>query len=232
MRGRRWAIAIVACAVLAKAPAADTHPGHGAVQVAVGQFKYAPAGASIYAGDYVLWSWDGPDTNHSVTADAGQAMDFDSDGGKPAGQVNHPLGDGYGISFPTAGTFHYHCKVHTFMKGTITVQPAPGGTATPPAAAPQLTKVTVKPRRFCSRCRKPGITVGFSVDGPVSMRAALRRHGRVVKEIDFQTPPGAYSKRLKFKNVRNGKYVLRLVAIDDASGKSSTPADRSVEVRG
>jgi hypothetical protein len=159
-------------------------------------------------------------------------MDFDSDGGKSTGQVSHPLGDGYGVSFTAAGTFHYHCKVHTFMKGTITVQPAPSGTATPPPAAPQLTNVTIKPRRFCTRCSRPGTTVRFTVNWPASMRAALRRHGRVLKEIDFQTPPGTHSKRLKFKNIRGGKYVLRMVAVDDVSGKSSTPADRSVEVRG
>jgi plastocyanin len=230
MRGRRGAIAVVACAVLATAPAADTHPGHGAVLVGIGQFKYAPADVSIYVGDSVLWSWNGPDTNHSVTADPGQAMNFDSDGGKPAAEVVHPPNDGYGVSFTQVGTFTYHCKVHSYMTGKVTVQPAPAGTTAP--AAPELTRVAVKPKRFCTRCTQPGTTVRFTVNWPVSMRAELRRRGRVVKEIDFQTPPGAHSKRLKFKRVRSGTYVLRLVAVDDVSGKSSTPADRSVEVRG
>jgi plastocyanin len=231
MRGQRWAIAVVACAVLASAPAADTHPGHGAVQVAVGQFKYAPADVSIYAGDSVLWTWSGPDTNHSVTADAGQAMNFDSDGGKSSGQVVHPLNDGFGVSFTQVGSFTYHCKVHSFMTGKVTVQSAPGGTPQAPAA-PQLTKVSVKPKRFCTRCAKPGTTVRFNLDGPASVRAALLRHGKSVKEIDFDSPPGPGVKRLRFKKLRNGKYLLRLIAVDNVSGLTSKPAEIAVEVRG
>src|SRR3954449_10853787 len=149
MGGRFIAAATVALLSLVLVPSAETHPGHGAIQVSVGQFKYGPADISMYAGDSVLWTWNGPDTNHSVTADAGQAMDFDSDPGKSSAEIVHPIGDGYGVSFTRAGTFHYHCKVHSSMKGTITVQSAPGGTSTPSNSAPQMTKVRVKPRRFC-----------------------------------------------------------------------------------
>jgi plastocyanin len=232
MRGKgAVAAAVTACSLIA-APAAGTHPGHGAIQVGVGAFKYGPADVSLYVGDSVLWTWNGPDTNHSVTADAGQAVDFDSDPGKSAGEINHPLGDGYGVSFAQVGTFRYHCKVHSFMKGTITVQPAPGGTTAPPPGPPQLTNVSVKPRRFCTRCAKPGTTVRYRLDVPASMRVALRRHGRTVKEIDFGSPPGPGVKRLKFRKLKGGTYVLRLVAVDNVSGKSSKRVDVAVRVSG
>jgi plastocyanin len=228
----RWrtAIALVSVALLATAPAGDTHPGHGAIPVSIGQLAYSPANISIYVGDSVLWTWNGPDTNHSVTADGGQPMTFDSDPGKSSSQIGHSIGDGYGVSFTQVGTFHYHCKVHSFMKGTITVQPAPGGPAAPSTNPPQLTSVHVKPTHFCTRCAKPGTLVSYRLDVPASMRASLRRGGRTVKEIDFSSPPGTASKRLPFKKVRAGKYVLRLVAIDNVTGKTSKPSDTRVQV--
>jgi plastocyanin len=229
MRGKTGAIAAVGLASLVAAPAADPHPGHGALSVVVAQFKYTPAAVNLVVGDSVLWSWNGPDTNHSVTADAGQSMDFDSDAGKPAAEIAHPLNDGYGVTFTQPGTYRYHCKVHGFMTGTITVAPAP--TPVQPAP-PQLSSVSAKPARFCTRCAKPGTTVRFRLDVPASMRAVLRRRGRTVKEIDFDSPPGAQTHKLKFRKLRAGKYVLRLVAVDNVSGKSSKPADLAVAVTG
>jgi plastocyanin len=229
MRRRTGVIAAVVLASLVAAPAADTHPGHGALSVVVAQFKYTPPDVNLVVGDTVLWTWAGPDTNHSVTADAGQSMNFDSDPGKPSAEIAHPLNDGYGVTFTQPGTYRYHCKVHSFMKGSITVAAAP----TPPqAAAPQLTKVSTAPKRFCTRCAKPGTTLHFTLDVPASMRAMLRRHGRTVKEIDFDSPPGTNSHRVKFRKMRAGKYVLRLVAVDNTSGKSSKPADLAVAVSG
>ncbi len=214
------------------APAADPHPGHGAIWVIVGQLKYSPQTTNITIGDSILFSWSGPDTNHSVTADPGQTMDFDSDPGKDPAQISHPLNDGYGVSFTEVGTYTYHCKVHSFMKGTINVMPLPSGSSSPQQAAPKLSKLSAKPRSFCTRCAKPGTTVTYTVSSAASMRAQLRRNGRTVKEIDFSALPGRHSQRLKFKRMKRGRYVLRLVAIDDVSGKASKAASLAVRVSG
>lgn len=61
------------------------------------------------------------------------------------------------------------------------------------------------------------------------MRAVLRGRGRVVKEIDFSSAPGTHSRRLRFRNVRQGTYVLRLIAVDNSSRRSTT-VDLSVQV--
>jgi plastocyanin len=216
----------VALAMLACAPAASTHPGHGATLVGIGDFKYTPSAVTIVAGDSVLWNWNGPDTNHSVTADQGQSMQFDSDPGESSAQILHPVNDGYGVTFNDPGTYRYHCKVHSSMTGTITVQPAP---VAPAPVAPKLSRVSAKPKRFCTRCASPGTTVRYTLDGPASMRALLRRRGRAVKEIDFSSSPGTHSRRLRFRNVRQGTYVLRLIAADNSSGASTT-VDLSVQV--
>jgi hypothetical protein len=110
------------------------------------------------------------------------------------------------------------------MTGRVTVQPAP---PPPPAIAPKLTKVSVKPKTFNGRT-----TVRYSVDGPVTIRAMLRRRKTLVKEIDFDSPPGDNSRKLNFgRKIRAGKYVLRVMAVDTSSGKSSKPVSIGVVVK-
>jgi plastocyanin len=231
MQARAGVIAAVV-AFLAVPPSAGAHPGHGAIWIGIGQFKYNPAAVTVTVGDSVLWTWNGPDTNHSVTADAGQSMAFDSDPGKPAAEIAHPMNDGYGVTFNDPGTYRYHCKVHSFMTGTITVQPAPAGSAPAQPAPPRLSEVSARPSRFCTRCSKPGTRIRYTLDAPASMRAALRRRGRTVKELDFPSPPGPHSRRLEFKKIKDGNYVLRLVAVDNVNGTASKPVDVPVQVRG
>jgi plastocyanin len=222
----RAIFAVVALLALATAPVADPHPGHGATFIVVGQLKYSPATVSIYTGDSVLWIWNSADTDHSVTADEGQSMDFDSDAGKQPEEVSHPLNDGYGVTFSQPGTYRYHCKVHPFMTGVVEVKAAP---VTP---APTLAKVSARPARFCTRCARPGTTVRLTAGSAGTIRATLRRHGKAVKEIDFPASAGANSKRLRFRNVPKGRYTLRLVAIDNTTGRASKASDLAVVVTG
>ena len=72
---------------------------------------YAPAAVTIAAGVTVTWTWAGANP-HTVTSDTGV---FDSSPAKTSGT--------FSFTFPSAGTFHYHCLVHGFiMSGTVTVQ--------------------------------------------------------------------------------------------------------------
>lgn len=173
----------------------------------------------IYQSDSVVFTWKGPDTNHSATG-----ADFDTDAGKPAAEVLHPPGDTYAVTFSKIGTFTYHCKVHPSMTGTITVQPIPGA---PTPVAPALTKVSAKPRTFARRT-----AVRFTLDSPASVRAILRRGSKTLKEVDFLGHPGANSKKLDFgSRLTQGKAVLRLVAIDQSSGLASKTASLKVTVK-
>jgi plastocyanin len=215
---RRGAV-LAALLVLAMAAPASPHGGHGPVPVDIANFKFTPSAVTLVQGDSIIWTWRGPDTNHSVTADSGQSMTFDSDPGRtPA----HPPGDGYAVTFNDVGTFTYHCKVHASMTGTVTVQAPPAPVT---AAPPQLTKVSVAPRHF-----HRSTTVRYTVDGPVTLRALLRKGRKLVKEIDFNAPPGPGKHKLTFRKIKPGKYVLRLVAVDTSSGKSSKPVSIGVVV--
>src|SRR4051812_38187795 len=90
MAARLLAPSLALAATLAVAAPAGSHPGHGPPTIAISDLAYSPAKVTIYAGDAVLWVWNGPDTNHSVTGDG-----FDSDAGRPADRIDHKVNDDY-----------------------------------------------------------------------------------------------------------------------------------------
>jgi plastocyanin len=194
------------------APPASPHSGHAPLEIAIANHAYAPADAQIYQSDSVVFTWKGPDTNHSATG-----ADFDTG-------ATHIPGDTYAVTFSKIGTFTYHCKVHPDMTGSVTVQPLPG---TPTPTAPKLTNTSVKPRAFSRRT-----IVRFTLDSPASMRAILKRGSKTLKEVDFLGHPQANTKRLDFgKKLRPGRAVLKLIAVDQSSGLSSKPASMRVELK-
>jgi plastocyanin len=93
-------------AATSQAPAA---PAGGATAVSVKDFAFNPATASVPTGSKVTWT-NNDTTAHTVTFDDGSA---DSGNVAPAATFDH--------TFTTAGTFAYHCTIHSQMKGTVTV---------------------------------------------------------------------------------------------------------------
>lgn len=84
----------------------------GATIVFINKFAFLPPTVHVRAGQNVAWVNCEPDaTPHTATADAGG---FDS------GTLRSP--DAFIRSFPTAGTFSYHCAIHPSMKATVIVE--------------------------------------------------------------------------------------------------------------
>lgn len=107
----------LACAVAALS--LPLVPAHAApCDVTVASFQFSPASTSVPIGGTVHWCWTGD--NHSVTF-AG----FDSGVQDTGATFSH--------TFAAAGTFAYHCKVHSSMQGTVVVgNPTPSPTHTSP----------------------------------------------------------------------------------------------------
>jgi plastocyanin len=82
-----------------------------AVVEANGTYGWDPSSVDIAAGGTVTFVNQTPYT-HNVT--------FTDAAGVPAGIADW-IGDSRGSSFPTAGTFTYHCGIHPGMKGTVVV---------------------------------------------------------------------------------------------------------------
>lgn len=71
---------------------------------------YAPNPISIAAGDTITW------TNNDAEAHTSTGTDGSWDSGTIA------PGARFSRTFPSAGTFSYHCTIHPGMVGTVTVR--------------------------------------------------------------------------------------------------------------
>lgn len=75
----------------------------------IDNFAFTPASLNVKVGQRVTWTNKQQGVPHTVTADGGA---FD-----------HPMPSGatFSFTFTKAGTFAYHCKIHSSMHGTIVV---------------------------------------------------------------------------------------------------------------
>src|SRR5919199_2968517 len=98
------------------APTAEPHPVEVRIVEPPGQgtpsWGFTPATVRVKAGTPVVWTNTG-NSPHTVTADDGKR--FDSGILDPKATFR--------FTPRQAGTIAYHCKLHTWMKGTLVVQP-------------------------------------------------------------------------------------------------------------
>jgi plastocyanin len=83
--------------------------GSGAVSVGVKDFAFEPAVITAKVGDVIAFTNDGFEP-HNATLVAGGC-----------GTKTLETGEVDGLRFTVAGTYPFHCTVHTQMTGTITV---------------------------------------------------------------------------------------------------------------
>ena len=110
-------LAIAACSGSATpAPSAQPSAGQSAAAPAAGgsavsiaNFAFAPASMTVAVGTTVTWT-NTDSAGHTVTADDGS---FKSD--------KLATGATFSQTFTKAGTYAYHCSIHSSMTGTITV---------------------------------------------------------------------------------------------------------------
>jgi plastocyanin len=124
------ALFVAACGSSAASPAATSAPttapstapaqseaapstgggGGGGNAVTIQNFAFNPSTIEVAVGTTVTWT--NQDTaGHTVTADDGS---FDS--------KTLATGATFQQTFSTAGTFTYHCTIHSSMKATVTVK--------------------------------------------------------------------------------------------------------------
>lgn len=82
----------------------------GAVTAAIKDFEFDPSTVTAKVGDTITWTNNGP-ASHTVTLDNQSSCDT---GTIAAGATGS-------LTFTAAGTYAFHCKIHSSMKGTITV---------------------------------------------------------------------------------------------------------------
>ena len=110
---------ILLAALVAAAACSDDNGGPSPGpegDVIVENNDFDPASLQVAPGAAVVWAWSSGGVTHNVTFDDGEESGNKSDGT-------------YQRTFPTAGTFPYHCTIHgsatSGMRGSVTVV-APG----------------------------------------------------------------------------------------------------------
>ena len=79
--------------------------------VTIQNFAFSPANITVKVGTTVTWT-NKDSVAHTVTETDGKT-------GPDSGNVNP--NSAYSFTFKTAGTYHYNCKIHPEMVGTVTV---------------------------------------------------------------------------------------------------------------
>jgi len=117
-------VALVACTSTASTPssggstagpagassAASAPSGSVQNAVAISGFAFSPASITVPVGTKVTWA-NKDAAPHTITSDDGTTFD----------SGNLANGATYSFTFMKAGTFAYHCAIHTSMKGTVIV---------------------------------------------------------------------------------------------------------------
>jgi plastocyanin len=104
--------------------ATPTAPAVAATErlVTVGGYGYGPENVVVNRGDTVVWSWIGPDVNHSVSSLPSSAEVFESHPGVPDQAVTYaPAGGTFRRRFDRTGAFDYFCRLHPDMTAKVTV---------------------------------------------------------------------------------------------------------------
>ena len=204
-----------------------------AADVNIANFSFSPTPITIALGDTVTWHYNGPDTNHSVTSDSGQADSWDSDPGRFPTSADHPPTTTFAHTFNTAGSFTYFCKVHTSMHGRVIVQ-GPGGEPPPDTTPPEITGLTARGGRTCSRaarrkgCRPVPTTLRYTLSEDATLKLSVR--GRPAASTTKTGKAGANKLLISTRKLPPGRWTVKLTATD-AAGNASAPASAKVTVR-
>jgi plastocyanin len=148
--------------------------------VTIRNFSFTPAAASAARGGTVTWTNDGPST-HTTTQDAGLWN---------SGQLSR--GSSFNTVLFAAGSYPYHCTIHSSMKGTVkipaAVTPSTGGVQT-------VFTVTV-----ASKTAPPGFEYNVQMKPPGGAFAAWRTI-TTAKTTFTASSTGVYSFRSRLHRV-------------------------------
>lgn len=87
----------------------DNIPASNGIEI--NNFAFSPSTLTIKVGDSVTWI-NKDSATHTVTSDSGSELS----------SSNIASEKSYSHTFNVAGTYNYHCSIHTVMKGIIIVK--------------------------------------------------------------------------------------------------------------
>jgi plastocyanin len=227
--------ALLAALVLAPAAQATNQ------RVAISNYQWSEPDVQIDLGENVTWYWTGPDVVHSVTGDSPNDAGIDSD---PNNNLpDHPVGDSFRVDFSQPGVYRFRCKLHSGVRGTVTVSAAPGDPGGEPAQpvppnnvdlkAPKIREMALDSKTFPGR----GTQLHFSIGERSKLDAEYYRigadgHRHFAGWDKWKAYVGLnqvrFGARAKNFDADPGRYVAVLTARDRENNPSRT---RSVNFR-
>jgi plastocyanin len=131
----------------------------------VEDYGYRPETVRIEPGDRVRWSNQATQV-HTVTTDDAGAEDFDS------GRLGE--GEEYTHTFQQAGTFPYHCEVHSSMQGVVQVGEPSTTTTSSTTTSTSTTTTTTGPAPTTTTTTQPAPTTTTTAPRPATTVTTLR----------------------------------------------------------
>jgi len=125
LMGKRFALlvtALLVCAGFFTALAVQPTSAQSAVSITINNYAFTPNKITVVIGvnNTVTWTMEQSGVPyHTVTPNPG-----DPDESWGSGQLT--TGMSYSFTFTVAGTYGYHCSLHTYMTGTVVVEAASG----------------------------------------------------------------------------------------------------------
>ena len=162
--------------------------------VSIVNFAFSPSSVNINVSDSVKWTWAG--SPHSTTSDTGL---WESGVQGTGATFTH--------TFKSAGSFPFHCSVHPFMTGTITVQ----SVAVPPT-------VTIF---------NPTNGSVFAAPATLALTATASEANGGVTNVEFFQGGISLAKIMKapysvsVNNLAGGDYALSAVATDNSGVRAT-----------
>lgn len=196
--------------------------------------SFSPKDVTVTVGDTVHWH-NRSGVSHNVHFDeSGQRIGGDPVTHDPSPEWNADF------KFNSPGKFSYHCDQHSFMTGSVTVQPATGdggGDTT----SPTISELKAHPGKLCNKkskkCKKPGTKITFTLSEPASVQADVINTSNGSGPTIIFTKQGKagkntvkWSGKANGKRLKRAKYSLRLFATD-AAGNKSQPAAIKIAIK-
>ena len=220
--------------------------GAANTRVSIANFAWSNEPA-IDLGESVTWDWIGPDTSHSVTGTGPRGVFIDSDPGNPF--PDHLPGHTFTVAFDQPGQFTFACKIHSIVRGTVTVSDQPGDPNSDPGPQPPINFDRVAPDvrdvrilRTTLGFRGRGTALRYSSDeqatADVEYFRLVRRDGWTKERfagydtwtgfVGFNAFPFA-RKGSRFE-ARPGRYLARL-RVSDQSGNTTQAFPLRFEIK-
>ncbi len=165
-RSALWVTVLAVALILSVGALAASVASAANARIGISNYAWSRGDIQVDRGEHVTWYWVGPDLMHSVTGQPPNALQWDSDAG--IGQPMHPLGDSWSVTFDTPGTYVFQCKLHSSVRGTVTVSNSPGNPGLEPDPVPALQVDTSRPvvsdLRLERRTFKRRTVLSFALD--------------------------------------------------------------------